>query len=109
MVPLYKGHLVGELEEAAAREAHACAVNPRSCLSDIHLAGRLPQPNPRMCAQVCAITPFQVVSALVFGFTVYGMAGLRPGAAAVLKNGAVGTLMYLIASQVCGRLKGREG
>ena len=40
------------------------------------------------------------MSALVFGYTVYGMAGLRPGAEAVLKAGLINTLMYLIASQV---------
>jgi hypothetical protein len=40
------------------------------------------------------------VSACVFGFTVYGMGGLRPGYEAILKNGLISTLMYLISSQV---------
>ena len=57
---------------------------------------------PPFSPQMVAITPFQIVSALVFGLTVYGMSGLRHGAAAVLKNGLVNTLMYLIASQVGG-------
>jgi hypothetical protein len=50
--------------------------------------------------QISAITPFQIVSACVFGMTVYGMAGLRPGAEAVLKSAFINTVMYLIASQV---------
>ncbi|KAI8464872.1 MAG: P-loop containing nucleoside triphosphate hydrolase protein [Monoraphidium minutum] len=51
-------------------------------------------------ARISAITPFQIVSALAFGFTAYGMAGLRPGYQHILKNGVINTLMSLIASQV---------
>ena len=40
------------------------------------------------------------MSACCYGFVAYGMAGLRPGAAHIFKNGLVNTLMYLIASQV---------
>lgn len=58
-----------------------------------------PTPAPRP-PQISAITPFQIISACVFGFTVYGMAGLRSGAGSVLKAGLINTLMYLIASQV---------
>ena len=52
--------------------------------------------------QISAITPFQIVSALVFGWTVYGMAGLRQGAEPVFRSGLINTLMYLVASQVRG-------
>jgi hypothetical protein len=52
--------------------------------------------------QISAITPFQIISALAFGFTVYGMGGLRPGAQAVFRSGFINTMMYLIASQVGG-------
>ncbi len=41
------------------------------------------------------------MSALVFTFTVYGMAGLRPGARFIWENGAISTLLSLIAVQVC--------
>ena len=44
--------------------------------------------------------PFQVLSALIFTYTVYGMAGLRPGLVHILQNGVVASLMYLIAVQV---------
>ncbi len=44
--------------------------------------------------------PFQVLSALIFTFTVYGMAGLRPGLIHIVKNGIVTSLLYLIAVQV---------
>jgi hypothetical protein len=50
--------------------------------------------------QVSAITPFQIVTAITYGFIVYGMAGLRHGAAHIFKNGLVNTLIHLIASQV---------
>jgi hypothetical protein len=49
---------------------------------------------------VVALTPFQIICAGVFGFTVYGMAGLRTSWQAILKNGLLNTLMYLIACQV---------
>eukprot|EP00878_Enallax_costatus_P025554 GHUV01027345.1.p1 GENE.GHUV01027345.1~~GHUV01027345.1.p1 ORF type:complete len:235 (+),score=74.79 GHUV01027345.1:1-705(+) len=52
-------------------------------------------------AKVLAITPFQVISALVFCFTVYGMTGLRPGARFILENGTISALLQLIAVQVC--------
>lgn len=51
-------------------------------------------------AKVLAITPFQVISALVFCFTVYGMTGLRPGARYILENGVISALLQLIAVQV---------
>ncbi|KAF6255774.1 hypothetical protein COO60DRAFT_1533203, partial [Scenedesmus sp. NREL 46B-D3] len=51
-------------------------------------------------AKVVATTPFQIISALVFCFTVYGMAGLRPGARYILENGTTSTLLSLIAVQV---------
>jgi hypothetical protein len=54
-------------------------------------------------AKVMAITPFQIVSALVFCFTVYGMTGLRPGWQYILQNGTISTLLLLISVQVRGR------
>uniref|UniRef100_A0A383VRM2 ABC transporter domain-containing protein n=1 Tax=Tetradesmus obliquus TaxID=3088 RepID=A0A383VRM2_TETOB len=51
-------------------------------------------------AKVVAITPFQIVSALVFCFTVYGMTGLRPGWEYILQNGTISTLLLLISVQV---------
>jgi len=44
--------------------------------------------------------PFQILSALIFTFTVYGMAGLRPGILYIVKNGIVASLLYIIAVQV---------
>ncbi|KAI8468849.1 MAG: P-loop containing nucleoside triphosphate hydrolase protein [Monoraphidium minutum] len=63
-------------------------------------SSQLYRPLAYYLAKISAITPFQIVSACVFGFTVYGMGGLRHGAEPVLKNGLINTLMYLIASQV---------
>lgn len=51
-------------------------------------------------AKVAATTPFQMISALVFCFTVYGMAGLRPGMQYIWQNGAISTLLSLISVQV---------
>jgi hypothetical protein len=44
------------------------------------------------------------VTASAYGLTVYGMAGFRPGAAHIFKNGLINVLLHLIASQVrcCG-------
>lgn len=50
-------------------------------------------------AKTLAITPFHIVSSLVFTFTVYGMTGLRPGMRFVLENGVVSTLLLLISVQ----------
>jgi len=44
--------------------------------------------------------PFQVLSALIFTFTVYGMAGLRPDIIYIVKNGIITSQLYLIAVQV---------
>jgi hypothetical protein len=63
------------------------------------------QPNLRSPPQVAAMTPFQIVCALVYGLTAYGMAGLHHGAVPVLKRSVLDTLMYLIASQVWGGSK----
>jgi hypothetical protein len=69
-------------------------------------SSQLYRPLAYYLAKISAITPFQIVSACVFGLTVYGMAGLRPDPEAVLKSGFINTVMYLIASQV-GRQSGR--
>jgi hypothetical protein len=64
-------------------------------------SAKLYRPHAYYAAKVAATTPFQIVSALVFCFTVYGMAGLRPGTRFILENGVVSTLLSLIAVQVC--------
>ena len=61
-----------------------------------------PRPPPAR-AQVTATVPFQVLSALIFTFTVYGMAGLRPGVVHVVKNGVLAAQLYLIAVQARAR------
>lgn len=52
--------------------------------------------------QVTATVPFQIMSALIFNYTVYGMAGLRRGVIPVLQNGMIASFLYLIAVQVRG-------
>ena len=47
--------------------------------------------------------PFNILSALIFIYTVYGMAGLRPGLPHIAQAGVISSLMYLIAVQVGGR------
>eukprot|EP00775_Hariotina_reticulata_P005626 gene5626-5865_t len=49
---------------------------------------------------VLVTTPFQVVCALCFSFTLYGMAGLREGGEHIIKFGCIITLVYLISVQV---------
>lgn len=63
-------------------------------------SAKLYRPHAYYAAKVAATTPFQIISALVFCFTVYGMAGLRPGARFIWENGIVSTLLSLIAVQV---------
>ena len=63
-------------------------------------SSQLYRPLAYYLAKVSAITPFQIVSALTFNYTVYGLSGLRHGATPVLENGLISTLVYLIASQV---------
>ena len=66
-------------------------------------SAKLYRPLPYYVAKVTATTPFQVISALVFTLTVYGMAGMRhgPGAdGAAAKNATLSCLVYLIAVQV---------
>ena len=106
--PSFKTARCGELStvDATLTPSHPTSPPPLSpsttdkkfYLSDA--SSQLYRPLAYYLAKISAITPFQIVSALVFGYTVYGMAGLRPGAEAVLKAGLINTLMYLIASQV---------
>ena len=65
-------------------------------------SAKLYRPHAYYAAKVAATTPFQIISALVFCFTVYGMAGLRPGAQFIWENGIISTLLSLIAVQVSG-------
>lgn len=50
--------------------------------------------------QVFVTTPFQIICALCFAWTLYGMAGMRHGGTAIAKWGAIVTLVYLISVQV---------
>jgi hypothetical protein len=50
--------------------------------------------------QVTATVPFHIISALIFTYTVYGMAGLRPGIVHIVQNGIICSQLYLIAVQV---------
>jgi hypothetical protein len=84
-----------------AAAAHATAPNgaplrPRPS-DPAPVAPPLSAPAP---SQITAITPFHIVTATAYGLTVYGMAGFRPGAAAIFKNGLINVLLHLIASQV---------
>jgi hypothetical protein len=45
--------------------------------------------------------PFHLVAALIFSFTVYGMAGLRHGATFIWQNGVTNALLSMISVQVC--------
>lgn len=63
-------------------------------------SAKLYRPHAYYAAKVAATTPFQIISALVFCFTVYGMAGLRPGTQFIVENGVTSTLLSLIAVQV---------
>jgi hypothetical protein len=50
--------------------------------------------------QVFVTTPFQIICALCFAWTLYGMAGMRHGGEFIAKWGCVVTLVYLISVQV---------
>jgi ATP-binding cassette, subfamily G (WHITE), member 2 len=63
-------------------------------------SAKLYRPHAYYAAKVMATVPFQVVSAFVFVCITYGMAGLRPGAYAVISTAFLATLLYLIAVQV---------
>ena len=67
-------------------------------LADV--SAKLYTPSAYYLAKVTATVPFQVVSALVYTWIIYGMAGLRADAGAVLGIGAITTLVSLIAVQV---------
>lgn len=51
-------------------------------------------------AKQLAVLPFAVLNALLFAFTLYGLAGLRHDGSAVAMNGLMSVLIYLIAAQV---------
>jgi hypothetical protein len=53
-----------------------------------------------MSPQVFVTTPFQIICALCFAWTLYGMAGMRHGGEFIAKWGCVVTLVYLISVQV---------
>lgn len=55
---------------------------------------------PACRLQVCVTTPFQIICALCFAWTLYGMAGMRHGGEYIGKWGCIVTLVYLISVQV---------
>jgi len=63
-------------------------------------SAKLYRPHAYYAAKVTATVPFQVISAFVFVFVTYGMAGLRGGAYPVCSTALLATLLYLIAVQV---------
>eukprot|EP00879_Flechtneria_rotunda_P017044 GHRR01017850.1.p1 GENE.GHRR01017850.1~~GHRR01017850.1.p1 ORF type:complete len:820 (+),score=223.92 GHRR01017850.1:95-2554(+) len=63
-------------------------------------SAKLYRPLAYYMAKVAATTPFQVITALVFTFIVYGMAGLRDGGQFIWQNGVISTMLSLIAVQV---------
>jgi hypothetical protein len=106
---------------------HVCkSVSNKTCTAHDHSAFKTPgisrvacpchRPTAHLllCApgalpvQLMVTLPFQIVCALVFDFTMYGMAGLRTGDGAMWKNGTLMTLLYLVAVQV-GRVLGEGG
>jgi hypothetical protein len=50
--------------------------------------------------QVLANFPFNIMGSLCTVWTLYGMAGLRPGWEHVMKAGTLASLLYLVALQV---------
>jgi len=75
------------------------------CWCSADASAKLYRPHAYYAAKVAATTPFQIISALVFCFTVYGMAGLRPGPQFIWENGIISTLLSLIAVQVSKRTR----
>jgi len=63
-------------------------------------SAKLYRPSAYYVAKQLAVLPFAVLNALLFAFTLYGLAGLRHDANAVGMNGLMSVLIYLIAAQV---------
>lgn len=82
----------------------SCCCNTTRVLLSLLLAdcsAQLYRTHAYYAAKVAATMPFNVLAALVFSFTVYGMAGLRPGAKYIWQHGVLNTLLSLISVQVC--------
>jgi len=63
-------------------------------------SAKLYRPSAYYLAKVTATLPFQIICALVFDWTVYGMAGLRFIPATIFKHAVLVNILYLIAVQV---------
>jgi ATP-binding cassette subfamily G (WHITE) protein 2 len=61
-------------------------------------------PLPYYLAKTAATLPFGVLSSACFQLTIYGMTGLRHGAAAAAQSCVLGVMGYLIGAQVRSRL-----
>jgi hypothetical protein len=64
------------------------------------VSAKLYRPSAYYLAKQLAVAPFLVLNTLVFSYTLYGMAGLRHSAVAVIGNGVISVLLYAIAAQV---------
>lgn len=84
---------------------HACSCSCCCSHCRIHadVSAKLYRPSAYYVAKQLAVLPFAVLNALLFAFSLYGLAGLRHDATAVGMNGAMSVLIYLIAAQVSGR------
>jgi ABC-type multidrug transport system permease subunit len=63
-------------------------------------SAKLYHPSAYYVAKQFAVMPFAILNVLLFSFTLYGLAGLRPDGWAIGMNGLMSVLMYLIAAQV---------
>lgn len=63
-------------------------------------SAKLYHPSAYYVAKQMAVMPFAILNVLLFSFTLYGLAGLRPDGWAIGINGLMSVLMYLIAAQV---------
>jgi hypothetical protein len=73
------------------------------------VSAKLYSPSAYYVAKQLAILPFAILNVLVFSYTLYGMAGLRYDAMAMVGNGLLSVLLYLIAAQVRLGVGGEEG
>uniref|UniRef100_A0A383VUC5 ABC transporter domain-containing protein n=1 Tax=Tetradesmus obliquus TaxID=3088 RepID=A0A383VUC5_TETOB len=63
-------------------------------------SAKLYRPWTYYLSKVLANFPFSIMGSLCTAWTLYGMAGLRPGWGPVLKAGTLSSLLYLVALQV---------
>jgi hypothetical protein len=52
------------------------------------------------CCQVTATTPFAIITALACDLPLYGLTGMRHGAAALAQHATISSVLLLVAGQV---------